>query len=158
MLKPLMKNMYNLQIQTGKMKKDINDLSQQVSKLAFLNDKLKNLKSDYALYGKIFPKEGELLSLVENISAIAKISKVAISALNLAEAGGDKQTAPAGILREVPIDINVKGGYHQIGSFVNKLETMDKIIRIKSMEITYEDVTPKKHNLKLSVVTYMLKT
>ena len=56
-IKPLLKNTYNLQIQTVRMKKDIDTLGQQVDKIDSLKKKLAVLKSDYDLYIKKFPKE-----------------------------------------------------------------------------------------------------
>ncbi len=155
-IKPLIGNMSNLQSQTGKLQASIGGLDQQISKLDSMNKKLEILKSDYALYGKKFPRDEEVPSLVQTISEVAVASKVAISALKITEASGEKEAPPSEILREVPIEINVKGGYHQLGSFINKLEALDKFLKIKNIEITYEGATPRKHNLRLLILTYTL--
>ena len=58
---------------------------------------------------------------------------------------------------EFPILIEARAGYHQLGAFVNKLETMDRFIKITDIDIAGMEKDPRRHDIKMRIVTYVLQ-
>ncbi|MCM8782156.1 MAG: type 4a pilus biogenesis protein PilO [Candidatus Omnitrophica bacterium] len=154
---PLINKILDLNVQIVSIKKNISDLRRQVSMLDSMKQKLEALKLQDADYEKRFPKEEELPSLLESLSAIALKSNVVIVAVKPIRTEIEEQAAKGGCLfKEIPIEIVAKGGYHHLGNFINRLEMLDRFMEIKDIEIGRDETTSRRHNLRLLVSTYIL--
>jgi len=152
---PLTKKSSVLKRQVVKLSTDINSVSKEVSLLDSKKEKIRILKAEKSAYEGKFPKEEELSSLMENLSKIAVDSKVDIIAVKPL-----KHNVPGKeikLLRQAPIEILARGGYHQIGQFINSLERLDRFLEIKQITITWDGKSPRKHHLRLLVATYILR-
>jgi len=155
---PLFNKTFDLTAQVSSTRKNIDNLNQQISTIDATREKLKRLKAAYNKYERRFSKEEEIPQLLEKLSKIASESEVAILAVRPATVrAGKKDKKLEKIFREVPIQISAKGGYHQLGSFINRLETLDRFLKITDISIKQNPKTPKEHSLRLSVATYILK-
>lgn len=155
---PLINKTSDLKFQIIAIKKNISDLNKQISMLDAARKKLENLKSDQAVYEKRFPKEEEIPSLLESLSTIAARSSVDIIAVKPIKIETKEQMQETvGLFHEIPIEILARGGYHQLSQFINKLETLDRFIEVKDVEIAQDNTMPRRHFLKLLVSTYILR-
>ena len=159
-LRPLINKTSDLRTQASALTKDIAILNQQISMMDARKKKLEELKTQYANYEKRFPKaEEEIPSLLESLSTIAVKSDIAIIGIRPVKPVQTEQVEKiAALFNEIPIEILAKGGYHQLGSFINRLEALDRFMEIKDMEINRDAATPRSHSLRLMVSTYILKT
>lgn len=155
---PLVKKSFDLKSQIVSVKKNISTLNQQIVSLDATKKRLEILKNDQIMYETKFPKEEEVPALLGRLSTIAGklgVEIIAVKPVKIELRGGADETV--GLFHEVPIEISAKAGYHQIGQFINKLETLDKFIKIQDVEITPDRATPRRHFFRVLVLTYILK-
>lgn len=149
-LRPICNKCADLKTQIVSVKNNINSLNQQISSMDNIKRQLEALRQEQSDYEKKFPKEEEIPALFDSLSNIALKSGVAIIAIK------PSHPAQEAVFHEIPMEISAKGGYHQIGQFINKLETSDRFIEVKDIEIKQDNTTPRRHSLKLLVSTYIL--
>lgn len=118
-----------------------------------------NFKKQSELLEHRFPVHDEMSSLLEDFSNIAESSGVKILKIKpLGTAGSDSAAGASGAFYSIfPILIEAKAGYHQFGAFVNKLENMDRFIKIEKMDIKHSSTDPRRHDVVLEVVTYVME-
>lgn len=155
-LKPMFAKTWELNQRIGSINKDVDELKRKISTLDSAKGKLGALKSEYENYEKRFPKADEIPSLFETLSTIAVKSKVGIVAVRPMVAEKGPAAKVSSLYQEIPIEIRAKGGYHQLGDFINKMEMLNRFMEVKDIEITREDAAAKRENLRLLVSTYIL--
>ena len=106
---------------------------------------------------KRLPRQGEISGLLQDFSSIAESSNVKILSVRPLEIKGNalQNEASGGYYPEFPILIEARAGYHQCGIFVNKLEGMERFIRIDDVDIKGMPDNPRQHHIKLRVSTYI---
>jgi len=120
-----------------------------------IRTQLEGLKKQSELLEKRLPGQDEVSSLLEDFSDIAGISGVKIlriKPLEVIEAMGAKSE----LYSDFPILIEARGGYHQCGMFINKLENMDRFIRIDEIDIRDRSGDPRHHDIRLRVSTCIM--
>jgi len=108
---------------------------------------------------KRLPGQYQISSLLEDFSNVAESSGVKILRLKPLEDPGSisKTKGPSLPYSEFPILIEARAGYHQVGYFVNKLENMDRFIKITDVDIDGNTQDPRRHNIKMRIITYVLQ-
>jgi Tfp pilus assembly protein PilO len=81
----------------------------------------------------------------------ANVKIVEITPLASKQEPGSDQT-----YLEIPIMINAKSGYHELGKFIINLENTDRFKKIADMDVTANKTASKKHDVKLLILTYVL--
>ncbi|MFH1853858.1 MAG: type 4a pilus biogenesis protein PilO [Candidatus Omnitrophota bacterium] len=117
------------------------------------------LKKQAGLLERKLPGQDEISSFLEDFSRIAESSGVQILRIKPLETvdGRAEVNARSGVYAELPILIEARAGYHQCGLFVNKLETMEKLIKIEDIDIKGVVGDPRRHDIKLRTKTYIIK-
>ena len=69
---------------------------------------------------------------------------------------GDKETGPDGLYIKTPISVEVNGGYHDLGKFMEKLDKMTMMMTVSEMNIASGTLGGIKMNLpiKFTVLAY----
>ncbi len=119
-----------------------------------------NLKKQAEYLEKRLPGQDKISSLLQDFSNVAESSGVKILSIKPLEelAPLSKQPKSANdSYAEFPILIESRAGYHQLGTFISKLETMDRFIKITDLNIIGTDSDPRHHNMKMRIITYVLK-
>ena len=116
-----------------------------------------NLKKQVDILDGNFANQDDISSLLQDFSRIAESSGVKIlkiKPLDVIDNISEDGTTPR-FYSEFPILIEAIAGYHQCGEFVNKLESMDRFIKIDDLDIK---ARPKdaRHHIKLKVSTYIV--
>jgi Tfp pilus assembly protein PilO len=108
---------------------------------------------------KRLPSQDQISSLLEDFSNVAESSGVKILKIKPLETPApiSKQKVTNNAYTEFPILIEARAGYHQLGDFVNKIENMDRFIKITDMDITGTDKDPRHHDIKMRIITYVLQ-
>lgn len=108
---------------------------------------------------KRLPGQDQISSLLEDFSSVAESSGVKILKIKPLETPAplSKQKVTNNSYTEFPILIEARAGYHQLGDFVNKIEGMDRFIKITDIDITGTDKDPRHHDVKIRIITYVLQ-
>jgi len=123
-----------------------------------------NIRGDYDKIKKqvntldvSFANQNDISSLLQAFSGIAESSDVKILRIKPLEVLDNisQDGAIPSFYSEFPILIEAMAGYHECGEFVNKLETMDRFIKINYLDIK-SCSGEKRHHIKLKVSTYIV--
>jgi len=99
----------------------------------------------------------EISSLLKGLSEIAKDSDVKIVSIKPhAAVAGKRQSTASGAYQKYPISIKAVCGYHQLGTFLNKLENADIFMRVSDINITADPNDLTQHLIYVLVNTYIL--
>ncbi|MFA5060376.1 MAG: type 4a pilus biogenesis protein PilO [Candidatus Omnitrophota bacterium] len=106
---------------------------------------------------KILSKE-EIPAILENISRLAGQSKVHISQIMpLKESQELILSNDEGKYYSLPILVNARGGYHDIGRFFNKIENDKIFMSVIDFDIAATSDDPLKHLAKITIKAFILE-
>ena len=133
-------------METGKLISNIDDFKKEISKL----------KKEVGQYETKLPTEKEITSILNQLSALASQEQVKIIGIRELGITRDDAEEKERAYKEVPIEIEMKSGYHQLGRFINKIESSDRLMKIESLEINsnYQNLT--EHTVKLVISSFVL--
>lgn len=125
-----------------------------VSEIPFLKKEVEAYRGRIDSYERMLPVEQEIPKLLESLSNTAKASGVKI--VGITPLQSKQEANPEQIYQEIPILINAKSGYHELGKFISDLENSDRFTKVADIKIKAGGLTPKRHDVELLVLTYML--
>ena len=110
------------------------------------------------LENRLFSQD-EISSLLQDFSGIADFSGVKILKIKPLELLDDvyENETGQGLYSKLPILIEARAGYHQLGVFINRIESMEKVIRIDGLDIRGNPREPRHHEISLRLVTYVIR-
>lgn len=155
LLKPQVVGVFNIAVKNNKMKGDLRSVEGDISNIGRHKEKIAGYKDKVDKYERMLPAEQEIPSLLENLSSMARSSGVKIVGITPAQVKENKNK-DGEIYQEIPILISAKSGYHELGSFLANLENSDRFMKVVDIDIRSNKVTPKKHDVELLVLTYIL--
>ena len=126
-------------------KNNIQRLPQFQMEITKLSEKLNKLKD------KIKNKD-QVPEILENISRVAGSNNVRIDQLIPNTSVGDPILKNNdGKYYAVPIVVEGLGSYHEVGRFINELETEQMFLQISNFSIGADDTDPMRHRIKLTI-------
>jgi Tfp pilus assembly protein PilO len=150
------------------LRKDIETLN---SDIAYVKKSQQSIAAPLAV--KKLPQEAEIPSLMQNISAIANNNGIRIMQIDSSKdvskgakstAARTKKVAVAGKQKElssdftaVMIKLEIIGGYHKLGNFVNDLENAGILCIIDEFTLGRDQSDPLKQKVNMIVKTYVKK-
>lgn len=139
---------------------DLNDkislVNSRVKRLSQMNKRLTEMKKEHRSYAKLLPPQKDIPELLEKFASVAKKSNVTIESITPYEFVSTKsKKGDNRYYREMPILITAKSGYHQLGDFLSSLEQTNRFIAIEDLRIRYDSRTPRKHNVRMVLKTYV---
>lgn len=78
---------------------------------------------------KLLPKEQEIPQLLRDISALGRNAGLDFLAF---KPGADR---PKDFYAEIPVNINVKGPYHNLGFFLDQVSKLDRIVTVDNIKM-----------------------
>lgn len=75
------------------------------------------------------PSDVEVPDLLDDITAAAEGHGLVVRSLDL------KPERPAGFYAELPMEISVEGGYHEIGAFVSRVAGLPRIVTLHDFDL-----------------------
>ncbi len=116
-----------------------------------------NLSEQVGLLEKRFARQDQVSGLLQDFSGVAESSGAKILRVMPLEVANDASgvSSENAFYAEFPILIEARAGYHQCGIFLNKLEGMDRFIRVDDIDIKGRTGDPRRHHIKLRVTTYI---
>ena len=125
-------------------------ISRYTAQIAEMRKKLSKQKK------KLSTKQ-EISSVLKGLSEIAKDSGVKILSIKPYPAvANQQQSTISSTYQKYPILIKAVCGYHQLGTFLNKLENADTFMRVSDIKITADAKDYTQHLAYILVNTYIL--
>jgi Tfp pilus assembly protein PilO len=113
-------------------------------------------------YEKKLSREKEVPLLLENLSKTARSSRVkilSITPLKTASRSSKKSAAEKqGVYQEVPIRITARSGYHELATFINRLEKDERYMLVTDLKIRSNRNNFKRHDIDFVVYAYTFKS
>jgi len=155
LLKPQLIMVMNAVVSRNKAGRDLKNAEEKIAKVTGYKIELASYEEKVKKYEKILPAEQEIPGLLENLSNMARSSGVKIVEITPAMPK-DGAFQKGDIYQEMPILITARSGYHELGCFLSSLECSDRFMKVVDIAIRSDKASPKKHNVELLVITYIL--
>ena len=113
----------------------------------------------------MLPAEEELPVIIERLSDLASQSGVKIQLVMPQRplqggAGGavPQPSAPSSpaLYKEIPIEIDALAGFHQLGTFLSRIELGEQAMQLRSLRISQNAKTSRRHLVKMTLVAYVI--
>ncbi len=122
------------------------------SKLGELKAENVNLQQELKLATDKLPSPSEGAGMPDAIKKAAKDSGLAVKSVQASAS----VTGPDGLYIETPINVQVEGGYHELGKFMEKLDNMTRMLAVSELDISSGKVSGIRMDLpiKFTVLAY----
>ena len=154
-LKPQVTGVAREIIEKNKLTRELKGAQGDVGRIGSLRKDIESHNKKIERYEKILPAEQEIPTLLENLSDMARASNVKIVGITPSITKSEN-TQSNKTYEEIPILISAKSGYHELGNFLAKLENSDRFMKVVDIKIRSSAATPKRHDVDLLVLTYIL--
>jgi type IV pilus assembly protein PilO len=142
----------------AKTKKSITKLNKRLARAIKRSKKLPKLNAEMALRDtqyeealKLLPNKKEIPNLLRKVTELGNDAKLEFRIFD------PKKERRKKLYFEIPVAIEVRGGYHNVAVFFDKIGHMERIMNIKN--VSMRPVKPRSTNLitKCTAVTYRLR-
>lgn len=113
--------------------------------LSAYEEQLTKLQSDFSSMLKSLPTSNETPGLLDDITLVGTSAGLTFRLLNW------RKEIPKEFYSELPIEMEVTGGYHNFGQFASEIAGLPRIVTVHDFEVTQEANTLK---LKVQAKTY----
>jgi type IV pilus assembly protein PilO len=128
---PKNETLARLKTEITKLDNDINVSSIKAAKLEELKQKNIKLQARLKELKEQLPEEKEVSSLLKEVSDLG-----AKSGLNfLYWKPGERKANPSGLYEEIPVKVEVNGGYHDLGVFFSHISKLTRIVNISDIKM-----------------------
>ncbi len=117
------------------------------ARLPELQAKIARLEKEWEKAKKMLPKEKEIPSLIQQISNSG--TKAGVSFILFKPSGPNPREKYA----EIPVQIKVACGYHQLGSFLSNIGNLARIVNVPAVKIK-QSSKEKSVEAELRAITY----
>jgi type IV pilus assembly protein PilO len=131
-------------------------IEKQKQKIVDAKVKIKELEQDISYYEKKLPQEKDIPDLLQYLSNIG--TETNIKLLEIEKKQEIRQEQEQAFYVTVPFNLILKGGYHEIGKFINRLENAERFMKIENLKIEEDKRNPFEHRGEMVVYTYILDT
>ena len=159
-VRPRMKALGQLLPQVSRLKQDVSLARSAIANIDNFKMEITSLRNELGRYEASLPSKKNIASILDHLSKIASetgVKIVGIGELKEAEGKVPELKGAQQPYSEVSIGINLKSGYHQLGSFINKVESSARLMKLRDIEIKVDPRTPNEHNVKLIVSAFVLE-
>ncbi|MFH1995980.1 MAG: type 4a pilus biogenesis protein PilO [Candidatus Omnitrophota bacterium] len=140
--------------ETGRLRAEMGAYETDIGRIELFKRKLIEYREKIAGNEAVFAKPGEMPSLVESISDMARDSSAKIVSITALKPSEERTEQLGGFYRETPVMISARSGYHEFGKFLGELENFEKFIKIADIEIAANKDLPKRHNCEMLILMY----
>jgi type IV pilus assembly protein PilO len=144
------KKIQNLNQQKASLTQQLQEVKRKASDLAKFEKEMKEAEDLFFETAVLLPKEKEIPKLLKDISALGQTAGLDFLTFKpLAD-------IPKDFYAEIPVTINVRGPYHNMGSFFDQVSKLERIVSVSNVKMS----SPKKEdgemllNSDCKLVTY----
>jgi type IV pilus assembly protein PilO len=113
-----------------------------------LRAELDELLKQWERVKQMLPSERELPELLKSLTNVGNRSGVTFELFR------PLPISPVEFYAEMPIEMRVRGGYHEIGTFLSAIANLPRIVNVR--DLIMQRAEKKKVELSFSAVTYLL--
>jgi len=129
LFKPQFRQIRSLTNLISNQQKEILNYEAKVAKLPELKKRYAELESSLKILATQLPEEKEISNLLKQVSDYGTKSGLNFTYWK----PGGKTTHPSGIVYMTPVDMKMRGTYHNLGDFFSILSGMNRIINISTL-------------------------
>lgn len=111
------------------LKERLDRAERKAQNLARLQEELDETMIVFEKTAELLPKEQEIPQLLKDISALGSNAGLDFLAFK------PGQDQPKDFYAEIPVDINVKGPYHNLGFFLDQVSKLDRIVTVDNIKM-----------------------
>lgn len=122
--------------EVGDLERRYVELSRDLNKARQTANRLPYLEREYALLERkwdhsrhLIPEESDMSWLLRTISLLGSHAGVEFTLFK------PLSPRPAEFHTEIPVEVHVLGGYHQVGSFLGEIANLDRIVNVTQLEL-----------------------
>ncbi len=159
-LRPRIRALGQLLPQVARLRQDVELTRSDIANIDNFKMEIISLSNELGRYEASLPGKKEIAPILDHLSKIASQTGVKIVGIEeLKEARGKVPELKEAqqIYSEVSIGIDLKSGYHPLGSFINKVESSVRLMKLRDIEIKADPRTPGEHNVKLIISAFVLE-
>ncbi|MFC2992282.1 type IV pilus inner membrane component PilO [Halomonas tibetensis] len=134
--------------QEAQLIRDYRSKAAQAANLEAMREDMQNLESRMEVLREMLPTGAEVPSLLDNISEAAIDNQLSIDFLRLRDPIADEHYT------ERPFDIQVKGDYHRIATFLADVASLPRIVTLHDMTLVVDDGDSQRLRLAMLARTY----
>lgn len=123
----------------------------QASNLDAYKEQMKEMETTFGALLRQLPSDTEVPGLLEDISHTGLTAGLSFNSIQLAPEASKE------FYVELPIDIEVKGGYHSFGAFVSGVAALPRIVTLHDFEISPSSDKTHELIMKVRAKTYRYK-
>ena len=136
-------------------------MEKKTANIAQFREEKRQAEEKFAAVSVLLPQQKEIPSLLTNISGLGTSSGLDFLSFR------PKGEVPVDFYAEIPVDIQVRGGYHNVGSFLDQISKLPRIVNVSDIKmgsptragdemvlstsfnlVTYRFIEPKPANAK----------
>ena len=162
LVRPLWRSVRRLGGEVQQTRRQVTLIEQTIAQVAQWRQETQRLTNGVASVQGALPTEDELPGVIETISELADQNGVKLQSIL------PQRTMPAppkvaasptpALYKDIPLQLEALGGYHQLGSFVASLESAAQPIRVRSFRLSANPREARRHNLRMTVAGYFSTT
>lgn len=130
MLSESLDNFDRVKSKEGELMKTYESKAFQAANLEAYKEQMTEMEATFGVLLKQLPKDAEVPGLLEDISHTGLSAGLTFNSIALAPESSKE------FYIELPIDIEVKGGFHALGAFVSGVSALPRIVTLHDYEIT----------------------
>lgn len=154
LLKPQIINLSDTGSKLRKADMDLKTARSDIANIGSMKNSIEAYNKKLDRYEKTLPTEEGIPDLLEGLSEMARDANMRIAGIVPIDQREAKSESR--VYKEIPIMITAKAGYHGLGRFLASLESSDRFMKVVDMQIKSDPASPKRHDVELLVVTYVL--
>lgn len=151
LIKAQVDRLNRLKEEAAKQDQALRDARALVARIPDLERAIAEAEEVIVHYEAKLPSENEVDALFKELDEKAQESRVQY--MTIGEASKEEGEHYTRYTRKIIL----QGGYHELGRFVNKLEAIDRFIKIDDITVESNPDSPFQHNVVLVVSTYVAK-
>ncbi len=146
---PKQQTIKGLEASLASAKQALAKAKRNASQLNYYRNKMKQEEAQFKAVMKALPEKEEIPSLLAGISKAGKDAGLEFILFQ------PKKEIPKGFYAEIPVGIEVSGGYHQVAVFFDKVANLPRIVTIKNITmVPTKSKGVNTLNTKCMAVTY----
>lgn len=131
--------------------KEFEDKAFKASNLDAYKEQMKEMENTFGALLRQLPSDTEVPGLLEDISHTGLTAGLTFNSIQLAPETSKE------FYVELPIDIEVKGGFHAFGSFVSAVAALPRIVTLHDFDIVPSKEGTQELVMKIRAKTYRYK-
>ena len=158
LIHPLGRSVKQVSQELQRTKTQVTHIEQAIALSTSLRQETERLRAALQSHPEALPSFQALPRTIESLSSLANQQGVKIQSI-VPQRSADAPAAlapnqPVPLYREVPIQIEVFGGFHQFGALAASIESAPQPMRISALRITSSAREPRRHAARMTVIAF----